>query len=102
MLAGAARLVSSGYNGAVGVHSVVGGHPNRPADGQEEDPMAITECHQVCQPTYRNAAPNAEYFATDARTRSQCTCVQMLQFGAVLVTERMPSSRHERALTRSY
>ena len=61
MLTGVAHLVSSGYNGAVGVHSVVGGHPNRPADGQEEDPMAITERHQICPSTHRNAAPNADF-----------------------------------------
>jgi hypothetical protein len=50
-------------HGAAGVRTVVGGHPNLPADGQEEDPMdpmAITERHQIRQSTHRNSAPNAE------------------------------------------
>jgi hypothetical protein len=67
MLAGAARLVPSDYNGAVGVHSVVGGHPSRPADGQEEEPMTITERHQICPSTHRNAAPD-RLLSVKART----------------------------------
>jgi hypothetical protein len=71
MLAGAACLVSSDYTGAVGVRSVVGGHPNLPADGQEEDPMAITECHQIRQSTHRNTAPNADFVRMKIRQLAQ-------------------------------
>lgn len=59
MVTGAARLVSSCYASAVRVNSVVGDHPNLPADGQEDGPMAITDRHQIRQSTHGNAAPNA-------------------------------------------
>jgi len=44
---------------------IVGGHPDLPAGGHEEDPMAITERDRIRRSTHRHAAlPNTSGVAT--------------------------------------
>jgi hypothetical protein len=40
--------------------STVGGHPDLPAGGHEEDAMAITERDRIRTSSRRGAAPNAD------------------------------------------
>jgi len=52
------------------VPASAGGHPDLPAGGHEEDPLAITERDQILYSTHRRSAPNADLVRAEGRAAS--------------------------------